>query len=704
MMRIDLLERRRSHFVLWRPARPDPPPRLVIGRLRPGNPPAFVDNRSLELAPLDGLADLWGLAAADCGLDPGTIYHYWFEVTDSDPFRSGRRILVTDPLAAVVDWRLRAPRLPPPYTDDDRDPAAVVLWDGSRLETADPGGERPPAGGPGGGSLAARAPNHRLVIYELPTAWSTRTDLGGVEIGVGTFRDVLGLVEDGGETGNFGGVEVFEGPGRYLVELGVNALELLPPADSWVFREWGYATSNYFAADFDLGFPISHASPTATTDLVRLVQACHRHGIRFFLDVVMAFATRYAYQNINYLDFHVRRGAPGHWGACQDDRPSEDPEDRDHEGRCRQDFGGALFKFGFFTRAYDPVSGAVRPISPARQLLLALLSHWMTTCDIDGVRVDSTKNIVNWDFLEAFAAHGRAEWRERWARAGEAQPDADARFLVVGEELPPRLGLVTSGRLDGLWNEPFLERVRAAILGQTVHEDRFDDMLRAMIDCRRLGYPDGAAAVNYVTSHDVEGFRKERLFRFLVNNGIGRRDGGEPDTDAIARRIRLAFVCLLTAVGVPMIFAGEEFGDDHDRAIVHPAKQSDPVNFDRLGDEWRRDLARYVARLVRLRTSSDALSVNDTAFIHVDLEAGRRVVAWQRGRPGVDRPVVVVANFSDFRSDAHGSPPFEYRVNGWPARPPGTRWREITQERDVPDEWAGREPIFPWEAKVYAAL
>ena len=89
---------------------------------------------------------------------------------------------------------------------------------------------------------------------------------------------------------NFSGIPALS-PGRsHLEELGINALELLPIADSFVEREWGYATSNYFAPDYDLGFPEGHASPTASGDLVNLVTACHEHGIRFFIDVVMAFA------------------------------------------------------------------------------------------------------------------------------------------------------------------------------------------------------------------------------------------------------------------------------------------------------------------------------------------------------------------------------------------------------------------------------
>ena len=167
-------------------------------------------------------------------------------------------------------------------------------------------------------------------------------------------------------------------------------------------------------------------------------------------------------------------------------------------------------------------------------------------------------------------------------------------------------------------------------------------------------------------------------------------------------RVAGAFALVLTSVGIPMFLAGEEFADQHDLAVVHPQKQIDPVNFDRLQDPWRQRVFEYCARLVRIRTQSDALAVNDTEFIHVDFTEGKRMLAWRRGRPGIERPVVVVANFSDFETARPLEPASEYRVPNWPGTPAGMRWREITQDRDVPPEWVGREPIFAWEAKVYA--
>ncbi len=69
--------------------------------------------------------------------------------------------------------------------------------------------------------------------------------------------------------------------------------------------------------------------------------------------------------------------------------------------------------------------------------------------------------------------------------------------------------------------------------------------------------------------------------------------------------------------------------------------------------------------------------------------------------------MVVLANFSDYNSPAGA----DYVVRGWPGPVPGgRRWIEVTQGldgspgREVPDDWIGREPIFPWEAKVYRTV
>ena len=101
-----------------------------------------------------------------------------------------------------------------------------------------------------------------------------------------------------------------------------------------------------------------------------------------------------------------------------------------------------------------------------------------------------------------------------------------------------------------------------------------------------------------------------------------------------------------------------------------------------------------------IKLKNPALAVNDTQFIHSDFTAGKRVLVWKRGMPGQD-PVVVLANFSDFVTEDLGNPDAHYEVPNWPATPPGRRWREVTQARDVPQRWIGREPIFAWEAKVY---
>jgi len=103
----------------------------------------------------------------------------------------------------------------------------------------------------------------------------------------------------------------------------------------------------------------------------------------------------------------------------------------------------------------------------------------------------------------------------------------------------------------------------------------------------------------------------ERLFNFFNTSGV-------TDVEVPAK---LAFACLLTAVGVPMILAGEEFADQHDRfdASGHVyagwRQASGPRRISAVSKTTGGSGSfSMFARLVKLRTSHPALSVNDTTF------------------------------------------------------------------------------------------
>jgi len=76
-MQSNLLQRRTTHFTLWAPQQTSP--ELVIGTFQFGAPPSHVGRRKLALSAVGGANDLWEISAGNCGLQEGTLYHYWFE-------------------------------------------------------------------------------------------------------------------------------------------------------------------------------------------------------------------------------------------------------------------------------------------------------------------------------------------------------------------------------------------------------------------------------------------------------------------------------------------------------------------------------------------------------------------------------------------------------------------------------------------------
>ncbi len=91
--------------------------------------------------------------------------------------------------------------------------------------------------------------------------------------------------------------------------------------------------------------------------------------------------------------------------------------------------------------AYDPVSGDVKPIALARQLMLTYLTRWARDFHIDGVRMDSVENVANWDFIGEFKEFGHRWFKDRWNEQKLDPAKADEHFLVIGEELSLPFGL-----------------------------------------------------------------------------------------------------------------------------------------------------------------------------------------------------------------------------------------------------------------------
>jgi pullulanase len=646
----DLLERRKSKFVLWIPAYSGTSaPELLLGPAQPAvnitySGPLKQSNQN----------DLWELDPAEIPLESGKTYHYWFRINDTSQSNLGP-LVVTDPLAYTVDYSTVANR----SADDAHvQPAGVIKFRDGKLWPCDTDGtESSPVATPPQEKLPE---NNHMVIYELPTSWArSKLEADGVDVDRGTFLDVLALYDVATTGKRFQDVPAISNR-AIVTELGANALELLPAADAKPVDQWGYATAQYYAPDYDLG---------STSDLKQLVEFINGQGTRWFADTVMAFGHD-PYVNIAYEQFHI---SP--WLEPDND----DSYQCNNEG-MRDGWGGSSWRYIKTTTTYDPQTGNTGAVHPSWTFHLGHLHRWMTDFGLGGLRLDSVNNVGNYDFLKAYKDYAWQVYRSRYSSA------SDAKFLVIGEELSGPLSMIQTNTLNALWNESFKRRLRSVILGNGAEGDNFEWTVRKMVDCRvdsAHPFTDLAQSIIYVTSHDIGGYGNERLYNYLQNNGIS-------SSDDIQRRAKLAYACLLTAVGIPMIFAGEEFCDQQDSFPDESKKQTDPVTYERISDPWRAALFSYVANLVRFRQQCPALGGDDTQIIHVK----GPIMAWTRGGAG-SPPVVVVANFSG--SDTQGS---EYVVNNWPDRD-ATGWREVTANRDVPAEWVGREPLYHWEVKIY---
>jgi maltooligosyltrehalose trehalohydrolase len=403
------------------------------------------------------------------------------------------------------------------------------------------------------------------------------------ELHVGTFSP----------TGTFDGV-IERLP--HLVELGVDAIELMPVAEFSGDRGWGYDGVDLFAPHHAYGGP---------TGLKRLVDACHAHGLGAVLDVV--------YNHLGPVGNFLSEFGPY------------------FSDRYRTAWGTA---FNFDGPGSDEV----------RRFIVDNALMWIRDYHFDGLRLDAVHAIVDHsplNILEQLALEvdelGEDLHRQTFLIA---ESDANDPRLVRSRD-------VGGHGLDGVWSDDWHHALHGVLTGERAgyyqdfgslemlgkalrHAWVYDGVWSARRQRTRGRKATGVASHSFVIAaqnHDQVGNRAtgDRLAA-LVDEG----------------RLKIAATLLLLAPFTPMLFQGEEWAASS--PFLYFTNHSDPEVGNAVREGRRREFAAFGWDPDQIPDPQDASTFERSRLNWNELEEPfhRRMLDWHRAmiglRKGISRP------------------------------------------------------------------
>jgi 1,4-alpha-glucan branching enzyme len=403
----------------------------------------------------------------------------------------------------------------------------------------------------------------------------------------------------------------------YLVDLGVNAIELLPMSEFRDELNWGYETSHYFALEYSAG---------GRDQLKHFVRECHRQGIAVILDVV-------------YNHYSPDAGR-AEW-AFDSDIPEENIYYW-YEGNSAnypQPDGGYVdnMSTGFSPRFHEET---------VRKMFISSAVTLIEEFHVDGFRVDQTTGMHSYNVLHADGRplgnvniFGAKFLRELTRTIRLIRPN-----LILIAEDHSNWNLVTESTdvgglgFDATWYSDFYHH----LIGDTQQGTQYAKLIPTAgyggDEPLAMDYFAGALAnsasnkVVYHESHDeagnsyyeVNGNRVESR-RTIVAAVNSAPLIGETRRHAEARS-RFACGMTLLSAGTPMFMMGEEIG-----AQRHYRYRDFGINKeDLLGDRTRdgRNLFQFYQDIIRLRLNHSGLRSHNIEIVHV--HNTNRVIAFRR--------------------------------------------------------------------------
>ena len=341
----------------------------------------------------------------------------------------------------------------------------------------------------------------------------------------------------------------------YFVDLGVNAIELMPFNEFEGNLSWGYNPSFYFAPDKYYG---------RKQDVQRFIDEAHKRGIAVIQDIVL----NHTYGQSPMVRLYSEDLSQSPWYNVTSPNPVFSwGYDFDHESPATQGFVDRVTEF------------------------------WLTEYRVDGFRFDFTKGFTN------RGGDGYARDNSRIAllkRMADAMWLVDPTAYVILEHFTENseerelaaYGMLLWGNLNYNYNE--------ATMGY--HEDGKSDFSWGVYKRRGWNSPH---LITYMESHD-----EERLM--YKNKQYGNSSGSyNIKQEKIAlERIELAATFFFTIPGPKMIWQFGELGYDY--SINYNGRLGEkPIRWDYLYETNRRKLRDVFSALMHLKKKHATFSSPD---------------------------------------------------------------------------------------------
>ncbi|MHB1035880.1 MAG: malto-oligosyltrehalose trehalohydrolase [Pirellulales bacterium] len=334
-----------------------------------------------------------------------------------------------------------------------------------------------------------------------------------------------------------------------LLSLGVTAIELMPVAQFAGDRNWGYDGVYPYAVQMSYGGP---------RGLQRFVDAAHQAGMAVILDVVY-----------NHLG----------------------PE------------GNYLGKYGpYFTERYrTPWGGAVNfdgpQCDPVRQFVIDNACTWVRDFHADGLRLDAVHAIYDFGCRHILADIQAAVQREA-VHAGRT-----VHVIAESDQNDVRLIHPTARGgygLDGVWSDDFHHSIHALLTGQRdgyyLDFGEPEHLVKAFND---VFVYDGGYSPFRRRRHGsrVGAIDRTRFVECVQNHDqVGNRARGDRLTTLVdPASQRLACGLLLLSPCVPLLFMGQEYGEERpfpffcsfdDPVLVEAVRRGRREEFASLAFDW----------------------------------------------------------------------------------------------------------------------